>query len=83
MLTRIEPTDFCLYSVCYLTEIFFFLLIIVVPVTMPPLMHRTENHKARRLLSPVCGEDVLPGLVGCLAEPFLKPVAGISTADFL
>ena len=42
-----------------------------------------QNRKAGLLLSPVCGEDVLPGLAGRSAEPFPEPFAGISTAAFL
>lgn len=41
---------------CYLfMPTLFFLLAILNTVKTPPLMNRTANHKARLLLSPVCG----------------------------
>ncbi len=43
---------------------FFFLFAIPSTVRTPPLMNRTANHRAKLLLSPVCGEEVLPGLLG-------------------
>ena len=50
---------------CYLVmPTFFFLFAIPSTARTPPLMNRTANHRARLLVSPVCGEEVLPGLVG-------------------
>ena len=40
---------------CYLTELFFFLLMIVMPIAAPPLTNNKVIHQPILLLSPVCG----------------------------
>ena len=78
-----EPAVFSYPTLCYSAECFFFLRIIAVPVTTPPLINSNAIHNIRLLLSPVCGDFGSSGSLAVTVAALVISLVAAASAKYL